>query len=82
MWARALYAGLCWGSRGVQKPQRLDAGRALERGVKVNVHVGTPRPLYPTLASWVSSAQVQKVRDSRRIPLEYRDSYTEPLGNT
>lgn len=61
---------------GAQKPQLLGAGRALERGVKVNAHVGAPRPLCPAVASWVSSAQVHMVRDSRKTRSKSRDIST------
>lgn len=46
------------GSRGAQTPQLLAAGRALERGVKVNAHAELPRPLSPAVASRASSTQV------------------------
>lgn len=71
--SRAL-RGLCWGSRGAQKPHLLAAGRALERRVKVNAHVGSLRPPFPAVASRASSAQAHTVKDYEGIQLESRDS--------
>lgn len=52
----------------------LAAGRALERGVKVNAHVELPRPLSPAVASKGISTHVHRVKDYDRVQLESRDS--------
>lgn len=71
---------VCWvvsAFRGAQKPQRSAAGCAPERGVKVNAHVGAPRPLSPALASSVSSAHVHSVK----AHLRHRGSLAIALFN-